>query len=524
MKKVESADRTAVLVLGMHRSGTSAITRVLNMLGAEIGDDLVPPGHDNPTGFWEHAEVVRINEQLLKDLGRTWYDMREMPKDWLDSPAGRTASEQAIRLVRSSFDSSRLCAVKDPRMCLTARMWVNAFRAEQFNVACLFVVRDPREVVDSLHRRNDWPRAPLYLMWVQYLLEAVARTQDCRRSMITYDQMLADWRAAVGKVAADLHLAWPAGVDGVGDEIDKFIDPRQQHHRVATAGKKSTEIDSKLPTLVNRLYKECLALAEGKGEWKAIAEQHSDFRKVAELYAAHIDRLLTERWDAEGRAQTARSRLADRASVAAIVQQEGQHSREVLEAILGEIEQTVASHAHEVQAANTSLADRMTEQASATMTLRQEVRQLLETTEARLGQLEQNITNGVRQVLSQACEELSAQSDELRERVEQHQAALHAAEARLQRQNALLNTALLRLEQMAGNHALLNAQGSKLDAHGGKLDAIDAMLRIELQALRQAREHSDVRLAMVKASTSWKLTRPLRWLSIHVLRRPPAET
>ena len=66
----------ALLVLGMHRSGTSALTRVLNLLGVALGDDLMPPGPDNPLGFWEHQGIVSVHEALFAELDRRWDDPR----------------------------------------------------------------------------------------------------------------------------------------------------------------------------------------------------------------------------------------------------------------------------------------------------------------------------------------------------------------------------------------------------------------------------------------------------------------
>lgn len=543
MKKAVSTDRRALLILGMHRSGTSAVTRVVNMLGAEIGNNLIPPGDDNPTGFWEHAEVVRINEELLTGLGRTWYDMRDMPQGWLDTAAGRLAFERAVQLVRHDFGKSRLCAVKDPRMCLTARLWVNAFRAAEFEVACVFVVRDPREVVDSLHRRNDWPRASLYLMWVQYLLEAVARTEDCPRVMVTYDQVLTDWHVEMKRVAADLHFTWPVKAELAAGDIDGFLDPHHRHHQIPVGSERSARHEG-VPALVDKLYKDCLALVGGKGGWDEFGGQRADFRKAAQLYAAHVDRLLTERWEAESRARTAESQLIGQETVTAIVRQEAEKSRAAIEAKLDQVEQGVAGHVRDIQVGNAALAAQVAEQAAVAQSVHQETTRLREEVGTKFNQLQQDMTEGVQRALSQAREELSGQSEELRERVDQHRKVLHEIEARLQRQYALLNTALLRLEQMGGDHAVLNANGNKLDAidatlgsHDGKLDAIgamlgshdsklgaiDAMLRTELQVLREARERSDLRLAGVKASTSWRLTKPLRWLSVHILRRPHSE-
>ena len=75
----------AILVLGMHRSGTSAVTGALRLCGVELGTELMQPGSDNPKGFWEHAGVVAIHERLLAALERSWNDPRPLPADWLQS-------------------------------------------------------------------------------------------------------------------------------------------------------------------------------------------------------------------------------------------------------------------------------------------------------------------------------------------------------------------------------------------------------------------------------------------------------
>jgi hypothetical protein len=60
-----------VCVLGMHRSGTSVVTRVLNLLGVFLGpeDRLIRPATDNPRGFWEHGPIMRLNQRILARLG-----------------------------------------------------------------------------------------------------------------------------------------------------------------------------------------------------------------------------------------------------------------------------------------------------------------------------------------------------------------------------------------------------------------------------------------------------------------------
>ena len=105
-----------LLILGMHRSGTSATARVANLLGATLGTNLIEPAEDNPDGFWEHADVVSINEELLASLGRTWYDMREMPSNWMQSEASAHTRGRITELMATEFAGASFIAIKDPRM------------------------------------------------------------------------------------------------------------------------------------------------------------------------------------------------------------------------------------------------------------------------------------------------------------------------------------------------------------------------------------------------------------------------
>lgn len=115
----------AILVLGMHRSGTSALTGTLAKLGVAVGDDAehLAPRPDNPKGFWENADVFRIHEWLLAQLDVGWDDIRPMPKDWLAHSAVAEAKDQLRLLLESSMAERALWAVKDPRLCRLLPMW-----------------------------------------------------------------------------------------------------------------------------------------------------------------------------------------------------------------------------------------------------------------------------------------------------------------------------------------------------------------------------------------------------------------
>src|SRR5690348_5945376 len=80
--------RRAILIVGMHRSGTSALTRVINLHGVPLGRQLLEAAFDNEAGFWENQAVVQLHERILEHLGSSWDDPRELPSGWLDEVEG----------------------------------------------------------------------------------------------------------------------------------------------------------------------------------------------------------------------------------------------------------------------------------------------------------------------------------------------------------------------------------------------------------------------------------------------------
>jgi hypothetical protein len=271
----------------MHRSGTSAVTRVVNLLGAEIGKSILMPGEGNSEGFWEHFDAMHVDHDLLLAFGHTWFDIRRLPADWQQHGAARVARDRASAIIRKEFTGHALVTIKDPRMCLTAPVWIEAFEAAGFDVQCLFVVRDPGEVAGSLQAREKWPREPIFLLWAHYMMEAVLATRQHARSLITYDQLLNDWRGTMERVASELQLPWPRGEAAAAD-IDAFLHKGHRHHSAAS------ETNSDIPPFVAEFHASCLALANGGNDWHSLDEAALTMRKISDLFTPHLDNLLTQ--------------------------------------------------------------------------------------------------------------------------------------------------------------------------------------------------------------------------------------
>ena len=139
---------TAILVLGMHRSGTSALTAALHGLGASLGGELVAANHDNPGGYFENAAAVTAHETLLAELDRGWEDLRDMPEGWLHAPAAEQARDAIRALLAEQFGEASLWALKDPRMCRLLPLWQPLLAEAGVQAKYLFVLRHPDEVAE----------------------------------------------------------------------------------------------------------------------------------------------------------------------------------------------------------------------------------------------------------------------------------------------------------------------------------------------------------------------------------------
>jgi len=96
-------NKDAVLVLGMHRSGTSAIMRGLKAIGVQLGDHLAEPAEDNIRGFWEDKEVIAFNEKLLNILGSRWDSASFIQLNNLDGMTLYSLREEGISILQERF-------------------------------------------------------------------------------------------------------------------------------------------------------------------------------------------------------------------------------------------------------------------------------------------------------------------------------------------------------------------------------------------------------------------------------------
>lgn len=251
-KSPKPAQTRAIVVLGMHRSGTSALTRLVNLLGVELGPRLMKAKEgNNETGFWEHQAVVDAHEDLLAQLGMAWDDVRALPPGYERRPDIADFAGRLETIVREDFADAPLWAVKDPRMCRTLALWGPVLERAGAEPLYLLLLRNPLEIARSLKRRDGLSEGQGLLLWLRHMLEAERATRGAARVFVRYDDLLADWRATVGAIGKTLGLDWPKAPDAVAGEVEAFLSPGLRHHAVDDAA--FTE-DETVGALVRAVY------------------------------------------------------------------------------------------------------------------------------------------------------------------------------------------------------------------------------------------------------------------------------
>lgn len=228
--------RRALVVLGPHRSGTSALTRVLSLCGAQLpahilqAEDGLPNDGNSQAGFWESRPLMLLHEEAMRSAGSTWDDPHEVPAAWLESEAARELTQRLADTLDEEYGDAPLIIAKDPRISRLAPLWVAALKELDFDTSWLIAVRNPFDVAASLNRRDGFPQAKGLLLWLTHFLPAERHTRGHDRLFVLYDDLLEDWRRIVGRVEADLGFSFARRSHRAGAEIDRFLDYGLRHH------------------------------------------------------------------------------------------------------------------------------------------------------------------------------------------------------------------------------------------------------------------------------------------------------
>lgn len=273
---------TALLVLGMHRSGTSALARVLDLLGVELG-----PGGE--TEGREHREIVRLHDELLEALGSSWDDPRPLPAERQLGDEARPYRDRLRRVVERDFAGRALWGLKDPRLCRLVPLWRSLLEGLGHSPRFVLLARPAAEVAASLRKRDAFAEAKSDLLWLEHLLAAERDTRGTRRAFLTYDGLLGDGCGSLARIARQLGLDRRAAIEATESGIETFLDPGLRHHR-----RPGTLRDPEHPWL-RATYLAWEAAADGTDPGPALAAIRDRLDTAGRLLFAWTDVLRAER-------------------------------------------------------------------------------------------------------------------------------------------------------------------------------------------------------------------------------------
>ncbi|QOL82598.1 glycosyltransferase [Pseudooceanicola spongiae] len=196
-----------ILVLGMHRSGTSACTRVLSLLGAALPDSLMPSHETNVTGFWESPAFMDVNDAMLAEAGSSWDDWTAFDESALEPDRLAAYEARIAQTIRAELGNAPVIVLKDPRIARFVPLYLRVLQSEGFDVRCVHITRNPCEVAQSLEDRDGFSAAFSSLLWLRHTLDAEQASRSCNRIFLTYQGLMSDEGATIRRLAE-----WGAGV------------------------------------------------------------------------------------------------------------------------------------------------------------------------------------------------------------------------------------------------------------------------------------------------------------------------
>ena len=234
-QKTRKLKRQAILVLGMHRSGTSALSGVACALGASAPNNLLPANFANPSGYWESLPLVEATDELLASAGSSWDDWRKLDPQWYGSNEARHFHDRLLNIVKSEYDENALFIVKDPRLCRLMPFFSSILEEMTAAPVALLSIRDPLEVAFSLRRRDNFSISKSVALWLRHVLEAEFHSRQMPRCFISYESLLKDWRLEMRRASDATGIAWPVALETAAISIDRFLATDLHHERNETA-------------------------------------------------------------------------------------------------------------------------------------------------------------------------------------------------------------------------------------------------------------------------------------------------
>ena len=268
-----------IVVLGMHRSGTSAITRVLQTMGVHLGDNLMPAIEGiNDKGFWEDLDINVLNVEILDALGSDWHHLSPLQDADVELLREKGFFLRAVELLRRKMEKSGVFGFKDPRVPRLMPFWKKVFASCNCSVGYVIAVRHPLSVVRSLAMRDNFATEKSYLLWLGHVIPSLSHSLDENMLVVDYDQLMKSPSREAKRIAE--HFGLILDQEELLRYESDFLDHALRH---TVFDLKDLVLDTSCPPLVREIYTLVLKLATGTTASSAIDLKQS-IEQWAEQY------------------------------------------------------------------------------------------------------------------------------------------------------------------------------------------------------------------------------------------------
>jgi glycosyltransferase involved in cell wall biosynthesis len=290
MVRIDKMDNPVVVVLGVHRSGTSLTTHVLNALGVRLSDQLIPGRSDNPAGFFEHRKILEKTRAMDGKLGIDPF------KNGAIAPSGSSwwqhpdieVEKSALKQILSSetTDQESVFGFKDPRTLYYLPLWQEIFDDLALTPRYVLALRNVADVVASMCARGI-SEARARTIWVCQMATGLKCLPQGVDAVVHYERWFQDPETQGVELAKALDLSGFSDEGDIRARLEKIVQPDLRHHDISGDFKSQGELSS-----AEQFYELICRFARGKTGWDPVHAFACKIAEAAELFEPYIQELL----------------------------------------------------------------------------------------------------------------------------------------------------------------------------------------------------------------------------------------
>jgi hypothetical protein len=273
--------RQAILVLGMHRSGTSALTRALSLLGAALPKHVARATPSNEAGHWEPERLVHLHDEMLGEAGDRWDNWRAFDPSALGAARFAHYKAEIAHIIAAEYDEAPLILIKDPRICRFVPLYQDVLGSLGIEPRLVLVHRNPLAVMKSLQARDGMTPGFAALVWLRHVLDVELATRDKTRVVVSYENLLDHPAEVLRRIGEALDITWPNNIESAAAEVVASIRKDLQHQKP-----EATETLAGISDWISEIQNALVAMGKSRlGTLPAFDRIRKDLQRGIDVFA-----------------------------------------------------------------------------------------------------------------------------------------------------------------------------------------------------------------------------------------------